>query len=79
MGLFSWIAKLLGFGPLTSRGEEERDFPLYLTRLEDRQVLAGTTLAISPANVTHAEGNTGTTPSTAFTFTVTRSDTSGCR
>ena len=39
MQLMSWIAKLLGFGPLTSPREEEQDFSLYLTRLEDRQVL----------------------------------------
>ena len=33
---------------------------------------AGTSLAISPPNVTQNEGNTGTTPATTFTFTVTR-------
>src|SRR5262245_16882563 len=39
MRLLSWIVKLLGIGHLTSRHEEEQGLPLYLTRLEDRQVL----------------------------------------
>src|SRR5437660_12092333 len=68
MGLMSWIAKLLGFGPLTSSREEEQDFPLYLTRLEDRQVL-NASFAVTGGNALNLTNftDTGNTKSTGVT------------
>src|SRR5437764_1158897 len=61
MQLMSWIAKLLGFGPLASPREEEQDFSLYLTRLEDRQVLnAAFAAAGANLNLTSFAGSTNT-------------------
>jgi len=71
MRVLSWIRKLLGFGADDARRQEERDFPLYLTRLEDRQVLSAD-FSITPANVTQAEGNTGVT---TYSFTITPPET----
>ncbi len=64
MRLLSLIARLLGMG-LDSDREEERDLPLYLTRLEDRQVL-NASFALSGAtslnltNFNNTGGNTTT-------------------
>ncbi|MCI0683115.1 MAG: right-handed parallel beta-helix repeat-containing protein, partial [Gemmataceae bacterium] len=56
MRLLAWIARLLGVGPLGSVREDEQDFPLYVTRLEDRQVLDATLAVTTTADV--MDGNT---------------------
>src|SRR5205809_308687 len=74
------IRKILGIQPRTKRNRGKRPDTqrhkarLQLEVLEDRITPSGATLSISALDAIKPEGNIGTTP---FTFTVSRSSSSG--